>query len=196
MNKKNRTWIIIGIIVLLAILWGVHRYNGFVSMEEGVKGQWANVDNVYQRRADLIPNLVNTVRGYAEHEQETLTQVIEARAKATSVTIDPTNITPESLAAFQQAQDGLSSALSRLLVTIERYPDLKANQNFMDLQHQLESTENRIAVERRKFNEITRGFNTSIRKFPNSIIAGITGFDQKGYFEAVPGSETAPVVEF
>ena len=196
MNKKNRTWIIIGIIVLLAILWGVRRYNGFVTMEEGVTGQWANVENVYQRRADLIPNLVSTVKGYAEHEQETLTQVIEARAKATSVTIDPTNLTPQSMAAFQQAQDGLSSALSRLMVTVERYPDLKANQNFMDLQHQLESTENRIAVERRKFNEITRGYNTTIRKFPNSLIAGMTGFDQKGYFEAAEGSDTAPVVDF
>lgn len=196
MNKKNRTWIIIGIIVLLAILWGVRRYNGFVTMEEGVTGQWANVENVYQRRADLIPNLVNTVKGYAEHEQETLTQVIEARAKATSVSIDPTNLTPQSMAAFQQAQDGLSSALSRLMVTVERYPDLKANQNFMDLQHQLESTENRIAVERRKFNEITRGYNTTIRKFPNSLVAGMTGFDQKGYFEAAEGSDTAPVVDF
>ncbi len=196
MKKKNRTWIIIGVVVLLAILWGVQKYNGFVALEEGVTGQWANVENVYQRRGDLIPNLVNTVKGYADFEQETLTQVIEARAKASSVTIDPTNITPESLAAFQQAQDGLGSALSRLLVTVERYPDLKANQSFLDLQAQLESTENRIAVERRKFNEITRGFNTSIRKFPNSVIAGITGFDQKAYFEAVAGSETAPVVEF
>ncbi len=157
MNKKNRTWIIIGIIVLVAILWGVRRYNSFVTLEEGVTGQWANVENVYQRRGDLIPNLVNTVKGYADFEQETLVQVIEARAKATSVTIDPTNLTPESLAAFQQAQDGLSSALSRLLVTIERYPDLKANQNFLELQSQLESTENRIAVERRKFNETVPG---------------------------------------
>lgn len=196
MNKKRRTWIIIIIVVLLAILWGVRRYNTFVTLEEGVTGQWANVENVYQRRADLIPNLVNTVKGYADFEQETLTQVIEARAKATSVTIDPTNLNPASLAAFQQAQDGLSSALSRLLVTIERYPDLKANQNFLELQSQLEGTENRIAVERRKFNEITRGFNTSIRKFPNSVVAGITGFDQKGYFEAVEGSDVAPVVEF
>jgi LemA protein len=167
-----------------------------VGLEEGVTGQWANVENVYQRRADLIPNLVNTVKGYADFEQETLTQVIEARAKATSITVDPTNLTPESLAAFQQAQDGLGSALSRLLVTIERYPDLKANQNFLDLQSQLEGTENRIAVERRKFNETVRGYNTTIRRFPASVIAGITGFDQKGYFEAVAGSETAPVVEF
>jgi LemA protein len=196
MKKKNRTWIIIGIIVLLAVLWGVQKYNAFVSLEEGVTGQWANVENVYQRRADLIPNLVNTVKGYADFEQETLTQVIEARAQATSVTIDPANITPQQLATFQQAQDGLSSALSRLLVTIERYPDLKANQNFMDLQKQLEGTENRIAVERRKFNEVTRGFNTSIRRFPANVIAGLTGFDEKGYFEAVEGSETAPVVEF
>ncbi len=196
MNKKNRTWIIIGIIILLAVLWGVKKYNVFIGLEEGVTGQWANVENVYQRRADLIPNLVATVKGYAEHEQETLTQVIEARAKATSVTIDPSNITPQSLAAFQQAQDGLSSALSRLLVTIERYPDLKANQNFLALQDQLESTENRIAVERRKFNEITRGFNTAIRRFPASIIAGIGGFEKQGYFEAAAGSETAPVVEF
>ncbi len=196
MNKKYRVWLIIGVIVLLAVIWGVKRYNAFVTLEEGVTGQWANVENVYQRRADLIPNLVNTVKGYADFEQETLTQVIEARAKATSVTIDPTNLTPQSLAAFQQAQDGLSSALSRLLVTIERYPDLKANQNFLALQDQLEGTENRIAVERRKFNEITRGYNTSIRKFPASIVAGISGFEKKGYFEAVEGSDTAPVVEF
>ncbi len=196
MNKKKRTWIIIAVIVLLAILWGVKKYNGFVTLEEGVTGQWANVETQYQRRADLIPNLVNTVKGYADFEQETLTQVIEARAKATSVTVDPSNLNPQSLAAFQEAQDGLSSALSRLLVTVERYPDLKANQNFMDLQHQLEGTENRIAVERRKFNEITRGFNTAIRKFPASMVAGITGFGKKGYFKAATGSETAPEVSF
>ncbi len=196
MNKKNRTWIIIAAVVLLVILWGVKRYNGFVTLEEGVTGQWANVENVYQRRADLIPNLVNTVKGYADFEQETLTQVIEARAKATSVTIDPSNLNPQSIASFQQAQDGLSGALSRLLVTVERYPELKANQNFLELQAQLEGTENRIAVERRKFNEITRGYNTTIRKVPASLIAGITGFDQKGYFEAREGSDVAPTVEF
>jgi LemA protein len=200
MKKKNRTWIIVLIVLALVVLgtvrWGIRTYNGFVTLEEGVTGQWANVENVYQRRADLIPNLVNTVKGYAEHEQETFVEVIEARAKATSVTIDPTNITPESLAAFQQAQEGLSSALSKLLVTVERYPDLKANQNFLELQAQLEGTENRIAVERRKFNEITRGFNTNIRKFPASIVAGMTDFEKKGYFEAIAGSETAPVVEF
>jgi len=200
MKKKNRTWIIVivvlALVVISAIRWGIRTYNGFISLEEGIKGQWANVETAYQRRADLIPNLVNTVKGYADFEQETLTGVVEARAKATSVTIDPTNLTPESLAAFQQAQDGLSSALSRLLVTIERYPDLKANQNFLALQDQLEGTENRISVERRKFNEVTRGFNTSIRKFPASIIANMKDFDAKGYFEAVEGSETAPVVEF
>jgi len=196
MKKKNRTWIYIAIILFLAILWGVRKYNAFVGLEEGVTGQWANVENVYQRRSDLIPNLVNTVKGYAEFEQATLTGVIEARAKASSITVDPSNLNPQSIAAFQEAQEGLSSALSRLLVTIERYPDLKANQNFMDLQNQLEATENRIAVERRKFNEVTRSFNTSIRRFPASVIAGITGFDNKGYFEAVEGAETAPVVEF
>jgi LemA protein len=200
MKTKNRTWIIVVVVLIVVVLgtirWGIRTYNGFVGMEEGIEGQWANVENVYQRRADLIPNLVNTVKGYAEHEQETFTRVVEARAKATSVTIDPTNITPESLAAFQQAQDGLSSALSRLLVTVEQYPDLKANQNFLDLQVQLESTENRIAVERRKFNEVTRGFNTSIRRFPASIIANSRGFEKKGYFEALAGSDTAPVVEF
>ena len=200
MKKKNRTWIIVVVVLALLVIslvnWGIKTYNGFITMEEGVVGQWANVENVYQRRADLIPNLVNTVRGYAEFEQETLTQVIEARAQATSVTIDPTNLTPESLAAFQQAQDGLSSALSRLLVTIERYPDLKANQNFLALQDQLEGPENRIAMERRKFNEVTRSFNTSIRKFPASMIANMRDFDQKAYFEADAGSETAPVVEF
>lgn len=200
MKKKNRTWIIvivvIALVVISAVRWGIKTYNGFVSLEEGIEGQWANVESSYQRRADLIPNLVSTVKGYADFEQETLIGVVEARAKATSVTVDPTNITPESLAAFQQAQDGLGSALSRLLVTIERYPDLKANQSFLDLQVQLEGTENRIAVERRKFNEVTRGFNTAIRKFPASIIANMRDFEKKGYFEAVEGSETAPVVEF
>jgi LemA protein len=196
MNKKSRTWIIIAAIALVLILWGVRRYNNFVTLDEGVTNQWSNVENVYQRRADLIPNLVNTVKGYADFEQETLTQVIEARAKATSVNVDANNLTPESIAAFQQAQEGLGNALSRLLVTIERYPELKANQNFLELQSQLEGTENRIAVERRKFNETVRGYNTATRRFPANIIAGLGGFDQKGYFEAADGSETAPVVEF
>jgi LemA protein len=200
MNKKRRSWIIVLIVVAVVVLgfirWGIRTYNGFVTLEEGIEGQWANVENVYQRRADLIPNLVNTVKGYAEFEQETLTGVIEARAKATSVTIDPSNLNPQAIAAFQEAQDGLSSALSRLLVTIERYPDLKANQNFLELQAQLEGTENRIAVERRKFNEVTRGYNTSIRRFPASIIANMQDFERKGYFESQAGAEEAPVVEF
>ncbi len=196
MNKKNRTWIIVLAVLAVVVLWGVKLNNRFVTLEEGVEGQWANVENVYQRRADLIPNLVNTVKGYAEHEQETLTQVIEARAKATSVTIDPTNLNPQSMAAFQEAQDGLSGALSRLMVSVERYPDLKANQNFLELQAQLEGTENRIAVERRKFNELVRAFNTAIRKFPASSIAGMTGRDKMGYFEAKEGSDVAPTVEF
>jgi LemA protein len=200
MNKKRRSWIIALVVVALVVIgifrWGIRTYNGLVTLEEGIEGQWANVENVYQRRADLIPNLVNTVKGYADFEQETLTGVVEARAKATSVTIDPTNLNPQSIAAFQQAQDGLGSALSRLLVTIERYPDLKANQNFLELQAQLEGTENRIAVERRKFNEVTRGYNTTIRRFPASFIANMQGFDRKGYFEAVEGADVAPSVEF
>ena len=196
MKRKNRTWIIVAVVLLLVIIWGVRRYNRFVVMEENIAGQWANVENVYQRRADLIPNLVSTVQGYADFEQETLTQVIEARAQATSVNVDASTLNPESIAAFQQAQEGLSSALSRLLVTVERYPDLKANQNFLELQAQLEGTENRIAVERRKFNETVRNFNASIRKFPANMIAGISGLEQKGYFEAAPGTEVVPTVEF
>ncbi len=171
-------------------------YNNMVGLEESVSAQWAQVENAYQRRADLIPNLVNTVKGYADFEQETLTGVIEARAKATSVTISPENLNPEAIQQFQAAQDGLSSALSRLMVVVERYPNLKANQNFLDLQAQLEGTENRIAVERRKFNEATRSYNTYIRRFPALITAAIFGFDQKGYFEAAEGTETPPTVEF
>jgi LemA protein len=171
-------------------------YNRMVELDEAVAGQWAQVENAYQRRADLIPNLVNTVKGYADFEQETLTQVIEARAKATSVTVNPENIDAQALQQFQSAQDGLSSALSRLMVVVERYPDLKANQNFLDLQAQLEGTENRIAVERRKFNDSTRNYNTFIRRFPKNIVAAIFGFDKKGYFEAAEGSEQAPTVEF
>jgi LemA protein len=171
-------------------------YNKMVDLEEQVSSQWSQVENVYQRRADLIPNLVNTVKGYAEHEQETLTGVIEARSKATSVNLDPNNLTPEAIEQFNQAQEGLSSALSRLMVVVERYPDLKANQNFLDLQAQLEGTENRIAVERRKFNETTQAYNSYIRKFPQLIYAGMFGFDKKNYFEARQGADQAPVVEF
>ncbi|MEE4178262.1 MAG: LemA family protein [Bacteroides sp.] len=195
----SKNVIIIGVVVVLALLlYGSIKgaYNNMVMLEEGVEGQWAQVENVYQRRADLIPNLVNTVKGYAEHERETLEAVIEARSKATSVTVDPTNITPEALAQFQQVQEGLSSALSRLMVVVERYPDLKANQNFLELQTQLEGTENRIANERRKYAEVVRDYNTNIRQFPRNIYANIFGFDRKPQFEAVEGAETAPVVEF
>ena len=171
-------------------------YNRMVELDEGIAGQWAQVENAYQRRADLIPNLVNTVKGYADFEKETLTQVIEARAKATSVTVSPENLDAQAIQQFQSAQDGLSSALSRLMVVVERYPDLKANQSFLDLQAQLEGTENRIAVERRKFNDATRNYNTFIRRFPKNIVAAIFGFDKKGYFEAAEGSEVAPTVEF
>ncbi|MBO2523779.1 MAG: LemA family protein, partial [Bacteroidetes bacterium] len=158
--------------------------------------QWAQVENVYQRRADLIPNLVLTVKGYASHEANTLKEVIEARAKATSVTIDPSNISPEQLAQFQEVQDNLSGALSRLLVNMERYPELKANENFMALQSQLEGTENRITVERQKFNESARNYNQYIRMFPRNIIAGMFDFEKVGYFKAQAGADTAPKVEF
>lgn len=171
-------------------------YNEMVSKSEKVESQWAQVENVYQRRADLIPNLVNTVKGYADFEQQTLTDVIEARSKATSTTIDPENLTPENIERFQQAQNQLSGALSRLLVTVERYPNLKANQNFLELQAQLEGTENRIAVERRNFNIATQDYNTYIKQFPRVIYASWFGFERKGYFEADEGASEVPEVEF
>ncbi|MBK3518839.1 LemA family protein [Carboxylicivirga marina] len=171
-------------------------YNTMVDKNENVDASWAQVENVYQRRADLIPNLVNTVKGYAEHEKETLTGVIEARSKATSVNINADNLNEANLAQFQQAQAGLTSALSKLMVVMERYPDLKANQNFMDLQAQLEGTENRIAVERKKFNDATRDYNAYIKKFPRVIYASWFDFEKKPYFQAEAGSEKAPKVEF
>ena len=171
-------------------------YNTMVQKDETVEAAWANVQNAYQRRADLVPNLVNTVKGAANFERETLTNVIEARAKATSVNISPDNLTPENIQRFQQAQGELSSALSRLLVSVERYPELKANQNFLELQAQLEGTENRIAVERRKFNETVQDYNSYIRSFPRNIVAGMFDFDKKGYFEAEAGAQQAPTVEF
>lgn len=171
-------------------------YNTMVSKDEQVEAQWANVQNVYQRRADLVPNLVNTVKGAADFERSTLTDVIEARAKATSVNISPDNLTPENIQRFQQAQGELSGALSRLLVSVERYPELKANQNFLELQAQLEGTENRIAVERRKFNETVQDYNSYIRSFPRNIVAGMFDFEKKGYFEADASAQSAPTVEF
>lgn len=192
---------IIVIIVLLALagiifLWYQGVYNGLVKADENVKSVWGNVENQYQRRSDLIPNLVATVKGYATHEQTTLENVINARAKATQMTIDPTNLNEETMAQFQAVQGELSSALSRLLVNVEAYPDLKANQNFLDLQAQLEGTENRIAVERMRFNETAQEYNTLVRKFPNNIIAGISGFSVKPYFKAEAGAEKAPEVRF
>ncbi|MEX0813943.1 MAG: LemA family protein [Chitinophagales bacterium] len=169
-------------------------YNKMVGLDEQVSSQWANVENVYQRRADLIPNLVNTVKGAADFERGTLQDVIEARSKATQVNVNPND--PQSLEQFQQAQGKLSSALSRLMVVVERYPELKANQNFLELQAQLEGTENRIAVERRKFNEVTQSYNSTIRKFPNVIYAGWFGFEKKPYFEADQGADEVPNVEF
>jgi LemA protein len=184
------------LLVLSVILWYFGAYNKMVNADEQVSAQWANVENQYQRRADLVPNLVATVKGYAAHEQSTLEGVIEARAQATAVQIDPTKLNAQTLAQYQQAQGNLSSALSRLLVSVERYPDLKANQNFLDLQAQLEGTENRIATERLRFNDQAQVYNTLIRRFPNSIVAGMSGFQQKPYFKAEAGTEKAPEVQF
>ena len=200
MKKGCLIWILIGVIVTLIVFgivsWGINTYNKIVSFEQGVVSQWGNVETQYQRRADLIPNFVNTVKGAADFEQETLTGVIEARAKATQVTLDPSTMTAENMQQFQEVQGEVSSALSRLMVVVERYPELKATQNFRDLQVELEGTENRISVERRNFNEKAREFNTYIKQFPQSIIAGMKGFTERPYFEAMEGTEIAPVVQF
>jgi len=191
--------IIIGVILVLVLLLvfpAISTYNGLVSREEAVTSQWAQVENVYQRRADLIPNLVETVKGYANFEKQTLTDVIEARSKATQVTIDPTKLNEGNIQAFEKAQGNLSSALSRLMVVVEKYPDLKANQNFLELQSQLEGTENRITVERQKFNEAAQDYNTNLRKFPKNLFASMFGFEKKAYFEAKEGAENAPAVKF
>lgn len=196
MSKK---WITIGIIILAVFLvynFFSGKYNNMVAMEENVNTQWSNVETQYQRRYDLIPNLVNTVKGFAEQEREVLTGVTEARAKASSIQIDPANLNENTLQQFQQAQGQLNSALSRLLVTVERYPDLKSNQNFLELQAQLEGTENRIAVSRQRFNAAAQEYNTYIRSFPNNTLAGMYGFDRKPLFEADQGAESAPKVEF
>jgi len=185
-----------GIIILL-VFFGISVNNNLVEKQEAVNSAWAQVENQYQRRADLIPNLVNTVKGAADFEQETLNSVIEARSKATSIQVSADDLNdPQKLQQFQQAQAQLSGALSRLLVTVERYPELKANQNFRDLQTQLEGTENRIAVERKRFNDIAQSYNTSIRKFPTSLFAGMLGFERKAYFQADEGAEEAPTVDF
>lgn len=197
--KIKKSWIVIGVIVILAlIVYGSikNSYNKMVRMEQNVEAQWSNVENVYQRRADLIPNLVNTVKGYADFEQETLQRVIEARSKATSTNINAENLSPEKLQQFQQNQSALSSALSRLMVVVERYPNLKANENFKQLQAQLEGTENRISVERRRFNEAARSYNTYVNQFPQKLYANLFDFEEKAYFEADEGAEEAPTVEF
>jgi LemA protein len=200
MKKGCIIWIIVAVIIVLAVLgivsWGTRTYNQMVKLQEAVTGQWGNVETQYQRRADLIPNFVNTVKGAASFEQETLTRVIEARAKATQVTIDPTRMTAENLQQFQQAQTELSSALSRLMVVVEQYPELKATQNYRDLQVELEGTENRISVERRKFNETAQSFNVYIKTFPQNFIAGMFGFTARPYFESMEGAEKAPEVKF
>ena len=180
---KKSTIIIIVVIALLAI-WGVTGYNGLVTMDENVSGQWSNVETQYQRRADLIPNLVNTVKGYATHEKETLEGVVEARSKATQIKVDAADLTPEKLAEYQKAQGAVT------------YPDLKANQNFLELQAQLEGTENRINVARTNFNNAAKNFNTAIRRFPKNILAGLFGFEKRAYFEAAEGAEQAPQVQF
>lgn len=192
--KKSTIILLAGIAAI--ILLSITGYNKLVSLEEQVSGQWANVENQYQRRGDLIPNLVATVKGYASHESETLEGVVSARAKATQLTVDADNLTPEKLQQYQAAQGELSSALGKLLMITENYPDLKANQNFLELQAQLEGTENRIAVERNRFNEIAKEFNTKVRSFPNNIMAGMFGFEKKPYFEAEKGNEKAPAVQF
>ncbi|MDA0178450.1 LemA family protein [Mesoflavibacter sp. HG96] len=191
-----KKWLVPIILIALAILFGVRVYNSTIGLEENVEEAWGKVESSYQRRSDLIGNLVKTVQGAADFEKSTLESVINARAKATAVNIDPTNITPEQLQQFNQAQSGLSSALSRLLVTVERYPDLKANQNFLELQSQLEGTENRINVARDRFNETVKPYNKHIRTFPNNLLAGVFGFEKKAYFEAEEGSDKAPDVEF
>lgn len=183
-------------VVAVLILWGISVNNNMVAMEESVSKAWSNVENVYQRRADLIPNLVNTVKGYAQHETSTFEAVVNARAKATGITVDPANMTAEQLREYQQAQNDVGSALGRLIAISESYPDLKANQNFLELQSQLEGTENRIAVERRNFNEAASKFNTYVRKFPQSFIANMRNFEKKPYFEAEEGAGKAPTVEF
>lgn len=202
--KLSKGWIIfisvVGVLLIMGLFITLFLLplinNKLVSKEEGVNSQWANVENVYQRRLDLIPNLVNTVKGVANFEKETLTAVVEARAKATSVQINPKNLDEGSLQKFQDAQNGVSAALGRLMVVMERYPELKATQNFSELQAQLEGTENRISVERKKFNEAAQDYNTYLRSFPNIIIARMFGFQQKAYFKAVEGADKAPTVQF
>ena len=192
----KKTWIIIIAVIAVIGIFGVSSYNSLVTQEESVGTAWSNVENQYQRRSDLIPNLVNTVKGYAAHEKETFEAVVSARAKATQATVNIDDMTPEKLQQYQRAQGEIGMALGRLLAVTENYPELKANENFQTLQAQLEGTENRISVERRRFNEIAKEYNTTIRRFPKNIIAGMFGFEKRPYFEAQEGSEKAPEVKF
>jgi LemA protein len=196
LNRTKLSLIIVTAVVAIAILWVVNTYNRMVTAQEAVTTEWANVESQYQRRADLIPNLVATVKGYAAHEQQTLEGVVSARSKATQITLDAENLTPDKLAEYQKAQGELGAALGKLLAITENYPELKANENFLSLQSQLEGTENRIAVERKKFNEAARNYNTEIRQFPKNIVANLFGFEKKPYFEAAEGAQQAPVVAF
>ena len=196
MKKSLIPILVIAGIALVAFMYFMNTRNDLVVLDEGVNKQWAKVETQYQRRADLIPNLVSTVKGYADFEKETLTKVIEARAKATAVTIDPSNMSAAQLQNFQQTQGELSSALSRLMVSVERYPNLKANQNFLELQAQLEGTENRISVERNRFNDSASDYNIGVRKFPANMVAGLFGFDKRPLFESDPGAKVAPKVQF
>lgn len=193
---KHLGWIIALAVVAIIVIWGISGYNSLVSMDETVQNSWSNVETQYQRRADLIPNLVNTVKGYATHEKTTLEEVVKARSEATSIKVDAQDLTPEKIAQYQKAQGNVSAALGRLLMVAENYPQLKANENFLELQAQLEGTENRITVARKDFNDTAKLYNTSIRRFPKNILAGIFGFDKKAYFEAESGAEKAPEVKF
>ena len=194
--KRFLPWIIAVVVIFVIYSWASGIYNKAVTLEQDVKESWGNVNTAYQRRNDLIPNLVNTVKGYAEHEKSTLTAVIEARAKATAITIDPKNITPEQLAAFNSAQSGVSSSLSRLLVSVEQYPNLKADASFLKLQDELASTENQILTARTRFNEAVKPYNNNINTFPRNILAGLYGLKQKPYFEAVAGADKPAEVKF
>lgn len=196
MRRGKLFWLLVLGVPAILILWAVKAYNNCVSQQENVESAWAQVENQYQRRADLVPNLVNTVKGYAQHEQQTLLDVVEARSHATQITIDPSKVTPEQLAKYQAAQGELSQALGRLLAISESYPELKANENFRDLQAQLEGTENRIAVARQQFNDAAKTYNTMIRRFPISLIANQYGFEKKPYFEAEQDAKANPKVEF
>ena len=196
MKKGTVIWIVVAVVVLGAVIWVKNTYNGMVTADEQISAAWSQVENVYQRRADLIPNLVATVKGYARHESETLESVIAARSRATQVVVDPSELEPDEIAEFQKAQGELGIALGRLLMITENYPDLKANKNFSELQAQLEGTENRIATERMKFNDAAKKYNTMLRRFPSNLVAKAFDFEPKGYFTAVEGANVAPKVEF